>query len=89
MTQDTDPRTGFSTGAPLTAEVLTIYLAVGLVDFTVPYLLPLLRLFRQMSYHSDVAASLETSVVAASLRKVLLYSTSLVTRVCWLLQCLC
>ena len=53
-------------GPPFTAREIMIYLAVGLVDSTVPYLLPLLRLFRQMSYHTDVAASLEPSVEAAA-----------------------
>ena len=55
------------TGGPsFTAREIMLYLAVGLVDSTVPYLLPLLRLFRQMSYHTDVAASLEPSVEAAA-----------------------
>ena len=36
--QGTVPKTGFSTGTHFTARAITIYLAVGLVEFTVPHL---------------------------------------------------
>ena len=65
LPREPSPRPVFRQVHPFTARAVTIYLAVGLVDVTFPYLLPLLRLFRRMSYHSDVVASLGPSVAAA------------------------